>query len=140
MEGFFAITANENRVFFQMANRVLVVDDDAPIREFVKRVLNREGYAIDEAGDGEEALTKVKADHYSAIVLDLMLPKVSGYEVLDYLTRQRPNSKCVVIISAAPSRDIDKADPTIVKAVLRKPFDLQDLVEAVDSCVNEVPA
>jgi DNA-binding response OmpR family regulator len=123
-----------------MSKRILVVEDDPPIREVVKRILNREGYIIDEAGDGEEALTKVKADHYSAIVLDLMLPKVSGYEVLDYLTRERPNSKCVVIISAALEREIDKADPTIVKAVLRKPFDLQDLVGAVDACVKEVPA
>ena len=69
-----------------------------------------------------------------------MLPKVSGYEILEYLTRERPNSKCVVIISAAPSREIDNADPTVVKAVLRKPFDIEDLVEAVAHCVNEVPA
>ena len=123
-----------------MPKRVLVVENDAPIREVVKRILSREGYIIDEAGDGEEALTKVKADHYSAIVLDLMLPKVSGYEVLDYLTRERPNSKCVVIISAALQREIDKADPTIVKAVLRKPFDIHDLVGAVDACMKEVPA
>ncbi len=123
-----------------MAKRILVVEDDAPIREVVRRILNREGYAIDEAGDGQEALTKVKADHYGAIVLDLMLPKLSGYEVLDYLTRERPNSKCVVIISAAPEREINKADPTIVKAVLRKPFELQDLVQAVDRCVNGHPA
>ncbi len=136
----FAIDANETTVPLSMTKRVLVVDDDVPIRQFVKRALDHAGYIIDEAADGEEALTKVKADHYGAIVLDLMLPKVSGYEVLNYLTRERPNSKCVVIISAAPSRDIDKADPTIVRAVLQKPFDLRDLVEAVDHCVSEVPA
>jgi DNA-binding response OmpR family regulator len=119
-----------------MSNRVLIVEDDHPVREMVKRVLGRHGYAIDEAADGEEALAKVKADHYGTIVLDLMLPKLSGYGVLDYLSRERPNSKCVVIMSAAPSREIDKADPTVVKAVLRKPFEIQDLVDAVDRCVN----
>jgi CheY-like chemotaxis protein len=123
-----------------MPKRVLVVEDDAPIREVVKTILKHAGYIIDEAADGEEALKKVKADHYGAIVLDLMLPKISGYEVLDYLTRERPNSKCVVIISAAATREIDQADPTVVKAVLRKPFDLQDLVGAVDRCVTEIPA
>ena len=119
-----------------MPKRVLVVDDDAPIREVVKTILKHAGYSIDEAGDGEEALTKVKADHYGAIVLDLMLPKLSGYEVLDYVTRERPNSKCVVIISAAPASEIDRADPTVVKAVLRKPFDIRDLIAAVDGCMN----
>jgi DNA-binding response OmpR family regulator len=123
-----------------MPKRVLVVEDDAPIREAVKTILRHAGYTIDEAGDGEEALTKVKADHYGAIVLDLMLPKVSGYEILDYVTRERPNSKCVVIISAAPEREVEKADPTVVKAVLRKPFDIQDLVGAVDACMHEATA
>src|SRR5438270_13925557 len=94
-----AVYANENRVLFQMTKRVLVVDDDAPIREVVKIILKHSAYTIDEASDGEEALMKVKADHYDAIVLDLMLPKLSGYQVLDYVTRQRPTSKSVVIIA-----------------------------------------
>jgi DNA-binding response OmpR family regulator len=116
--------------------RVLVVDDDRPIREVVRTILSRQGYEVDEAADGRQAMRKVIDDNYGAIVLDLMLPEMSGYEVIDYLTRERPTSKCVVVISAAPSREIEKVDPSIVQAVLRKPFDISDLVKAVGGCFN----
>jgi CheY-like chemotaxis protein len=117
-----------------MIRRVLIADDDEPIRHMVKTILTREGYQVDEAENGAEALEKIKEDDYGAIVLDLMMPVVNGYEVLDYLTRAQPQRKCVVIISAAASGEIAKADPTIVKGVLRKPFELTELTRAVNAC------
>ena len=119
-----------------VAKRVLVADDDQPIRRFIRAVLEREGLLVEEAADGRQALAKIRHDGYDAIVLDLMMPLVSGYDVLAEITRERPNSKCVVIISAAAAREIEQADPSIVRAKLRKPFDIQDLVAAVHSCTD----
>jgi len=119
-----------------VAKRVLVADDDQPIRRFIRAVLEREGLVVEEAVDGRQALSKIRHDGYDAIVLDLMMPLVSGYDVLAEITRERPNSKCVVIISAAAAREIEQADPSIVRAKLRKPFDIRELVAAVHSCTD----
>ena len=102
----------------------------------IRLVLEHEGLLVEEAADGREALRKIRQDGYDAIVLDLMMPVLSGYDVLETVTRERPNSKCIVIISAAAARQIDEADPTIVRAKLRKPFELGELVAAVRSCTG----
>jgi len=120
-----------------MIRRVLVVDDDTPVRELIRAILVRDGMTVEEARDGEEALRKIRAGEFQAIVLDLMMPKVSGYQVLEALTAERPSSRCVVIVSAAASSAIDKADPTIVRAKLRKPFEIEELSAAVRACVLE---
>ncbi len=120
-----------------MAKRVLVVDDDLPIRRLVRSVLSRRGFSVDEAPGGREALEKIAWDGYDAIVLDLTMPDISGYDVLGAISQVRPNSKCVVIISAAGPADFAKADAPIVRAKLPKPFDIEKLVEAVELCTNE---
>lgn len=116
--------------------KVLIVDDDAPIRQLVGTVLRREGYAVDLAHDGQEAIDALRVSRYDAIVLDLMMPRVSGYEVLDFIQREQAESRCVVVVSAAASQDIDKADRSVVRALIRKPFELRELIEAVRSCIQ----
>jgi CheY-like chemotaxis protein len=116
--------------------RVLVVDDDAPIRQLVGTVLRREGYAVDQAHDGQEAIDAIRVTQYDAIVLDLMMPRVSGYEVLDFIQRERGAVRCVVVVSAAASQDIEKANRSVVRALIRKPFELQELTRAVRQCVS----
>jgi two-component system, response regulator, stage 0 sporulation protein F len=116
---------------------VLVVDDDAAIRRMVVAVLTREGYEVEEAATGQQALEEIAWDGYQAIVLDLMMPIVSGYDVLRAISNVRPHSRCVIIMSAAPQRAIDDVDASIVRAKLRKPFNIQELVGAVRSCVGD---
>src|SRR5438270_3853055 len=132
------LPARKTRFLYRLSKRVLVVDDDPPIRHLVRTVLNREGYSVDEADGGRDALEKIAWDGYDAIVLDLMMPEISGYDVLGAISQVRPNSKCVVLISAAGSVDIEKADPTIVRAKLRKPFNIHELIKAVDACADGV--
>lgn len=117
--------------------RVLVVDDDAPIRQLVGTVLRREGFHVDQAHDGQEAIEALQGAKYDAIVLDLMMPRVSGYEVLDYIQRELGSSRCVVVVSAAASQDIEKANRNVVRALIRKPFELRELTEAVRACVAD---
>ena len=110
--------------------RILVVDDDPSIRALVAEFLEDMGYAVETAGDGAEALAKVRADGFAAIVLDLMMPVMSGWEFLDVcgddlVAEQVP----VAVVSAAYAPGAVASRPA-VSAVLSKPFDL-DVLEAI---------
>src|SRR5437764_10315015 len=76
--------------FFVMVGRrrALVVDDDDPIRIMLAKVIERENLAVDTARDGAEAIARIDAGSYNVILLDLMMPKVDGFAVLDHLRRQ----------------------------------------------------
>ena len=117
-----------------MSKRVLVVDDDTALRRLVRTILTREGYEVDEAYGGREALEKIAWADYDAIVLDLMMPEISGFDVLNAISQVRPNSKCVVVISAAAPQAISEADSPLVRARLRKPFEISELIAAVHGC------
>jgi CheY-like chemotaxis protein len=84
-----------------MGKRVLVVDDEKDILDFVAMILADTGYEVDCAGDGSEALAKMRARRPDLVVLDLMMPVMDGWDFLQHL-HQIPNPPAVVILSAAP--------------------------------------
>ena len=117
---------------------VLVVDDDDAIRNLVVRVLQRERYDTAEAAHGGEALERLRERPFATVVLDLMMPVMSGFEVIRYLeTHDDAGAPCVIVVSAAAGRDLQQAESSCVHAVLRKPFDLPDLVAAVRECSSK---
>ena len=104
-----------------MANRVLVVDDEKVIVKGLKFSLEQEGWQVDCAYDGEEALNMAAANHYSIILLDIMLPKFTGLEVCQQI---RETSNVPIIMLTAKGDDMDKimgleygADDYITKPV-----------------------
>ena len=88
-----------------MANRVLVVDDEKVIVKGLKFSLEQEGWQVDCAYDGEEALNMAAANHYSIILLDIMLPKFTGLEVCQQI---RETSNVPIIMLTAKGDDMDK--------------------------------
>jgi CheY-like chemotaxis protein len=76
------------------------------------------------------------AKRYDAVVLDIMMGDGNGHEVLDFLATHRPSQKYVVIISATSLANLDKVKEDNVQAKLRKPFEIKDLVKAVQRCVE----
>ena len=88
-----------------MENRVLVVDDEKIIVKGLKFSLEQEGWRVDCAYDGEEALEMAGKNNYSIILLDLMLPKLSGTEVCQQI---RETSNVPIIMLTAKSDDMDK--------------------------------
>ncbi len=88
-----------------MDKKVLVVDDEKLIVKGIKFSLEQEGLLVDCAYDGEEALTAVRANTYDVILLDVMLPKLSGFEVCQQI---REFSDVPIIMLTAKSEDIDK--------------------------------
>jgi DNA-binding response OmpR family regulator len=119
-----------------MRKRVLVIEDDPEIRRLVGAVLSTNGYSVDEADGGRAGLQKIGAEVYDAIVLDLMMPDVSGHEVLRAIHKLTPGSKRVVVLSAAALQEMEKVDPSVVRAKLRKPFDISELLDAVKLCAD----
>lgn len=119
-----------------MGSRVLVVDDDPNIRSLIAVTLRRAGFEIEAAQDGTTAMTFLRNAEFDVIVLDLMMPRMSGWQLLDLLRGERPKDELprVVIVSAAPTSDVH-AMPDPVSAVLTKPFDVGELVRTVKTCI-----
>ena len=120
--------------------RVLVVDDDANIRRMVIAALRREGYSFLEAPNGREALDIMRADRPDVVVLDLMMPVVSGWDVLrerveDDDLRRIP----VIIVSANRDPEVATAMAQGICAFLPKPFDIGALSALVRSCIAAAP-
>jgi DNA-binding response OmpR family regulator len=105
-----------------------VAEDADGIRSLIRSVIEREKIEVTEARDGQEALDLLRAGRYDLVVLDLMMPGVSGYRVLEALKSQWPDTPCIVV-TAAGEVGLSVLDPSI--PVLRKPFELSRLIELV---------
>ncbi len=115
---------------------VLLVDDDAATRRLFEHVLARVGLTIVTAADGVEALQTLTTHRVDGIVLDLMMPRMSGFEVLENFATERAELlRRTIVLSAASLQWVTKASEFPVFAVLRKPVDLDALVEAVLDCL-----
>lgn len=106
---------------------VLVVDDEKDIRDTVAEILRDAGYRTYGAGDGAEALTQARAHHPDVVLLDLMMPGMSGWEFRDAQRSDPDLAKIPVIVISALAREpgCDAA------AYLQKPFGLETLLSAV---------
>ena len=112
--------------------RVLIVDDDEAIRTMVERVLRRENFQVDSARDGFEAIEKIAQNDYTAILLDLMMPRIDGFGVLDFLRHHRPElGRAVIVMTANVPGASDVMRTGKVSRVLAKPFDLNELLDYV---------
>lgn len=120
---------------------ILVVDDDPNIRRMIMAALKRDGYRFVEAGNGRDALEVMRQEHPAAVVLDLMMPIVSGWDVL----RERASDPDlvtipVIVVSASRSPEVAAAMDKGICAFLPKPFDISVLTSLVRSCVPAHPA
>ena len=110
--------------------RVLVADDDLMIRKMIIKVLEREGYAVEEAKDGAEAIEHCQTASFDAILLDMMMPRIDGFHVLEWMRENRPDLIDRVLVMTAFTRTAaQRANSQI--PIVYKPFDLHDLVEQV---------
>jgi len=122
-------------VAVENAAQVLVVDDDATLRAMTSLVLRRAGLRIDQAKDGGEAIARMQQARYEVVVLDLMMPRVSGWDVIRWMTTHRDQKPRVLVVLTAASRKIlDELDPEMVNTILFKPFDIHELAAYVKAC------
>ena len=117
--------------------RILLVDDDAEIVESMRTVLESRGYQILVARDGNQGLVLAEGEEPDLVVLDMMMPKRSGFLVLEKLRRSRPNPMRVIMITANEgSRHKAYAEMLGVDDYIRKPFAMDRLLESVDRLLS----
>ena len=119
--------------------RILVVDDEERIRKLLKMYLEREGYVIDEAGDGVTALDKALAINYDIIILDLMLPEMDGVEVCYNL---RETKSTPIIMLTAKGEEANRVQGFEVGAddYVVKPFSPREIVYRVKAILKRASA
>ena len=118
------VTAHERRY------RALIVEDDPAIRRLVEKLLSRHHVQVDLARDGREAVDKLSSGKYSVLVLDLMVPELNGFEVIEFLKRENLTLP-VAVVSAVSQQALTQLDLDVVKLVISKPFDVDEFTKAV---------
>src|SRR6267378_4401219 len=104
--------------------RVLVADDDQSIRQLLCTIVRRERFDVDCVADGLEAIEKLQEHQYAVILLDLMMPRASGPDVIAYMKKHPPAMKPIVlVITAYSDPKVKDVDSSVVAGVLRKPFE-----------------
>jgi DNA-binding NtrC family response regulator len=118
----------------QRANRILVVDDEADIREFTRLVLTRNGYDVIDASGGEEALSLIadERERVDLLLTDVIMPRMSGKELAERFASLQTDAR-VLYMSGHADRLIGLDG---VDALLEKPFDGQGLLSAVDRALD----
>lgn len=117
--------------------KILVVDDDASIRKLIVVYLTREGYAVAEASNGQGALDLMRGGDIDLVLLDLMMPVVSGWDVLRTRSEERPLLEIpVVVVSANRGAELADVMDRSICGFLPKPFDLTTLNALVRGCLD----
>jgi excisionase family DNA binding protein len=109
---------------------ILVVDDDAHLREFIRVNLEREGYSVREATSAEEGLRALEEEPPDLILLDVMMPRVDGWEMLRAVQERHGVGAIPVIMYSGKVDEADEAAKRGARAFIGKPFDPGQLLEA----------
>jgi DNA-binding NtrC family response regulator len=114
--------------------RILIVDDEEPIRRLLSQALAPEGHEVLEAGDGKEALRLHRATPADLVITDIIMPEHDGLEVIMTLKREAPGIKIIAMSGGSrfmQTEALHMAEPLGAFATLRKPFALDAMLEMV---------
>lgn len=119
-------------------SRVLVVDDESIIGVILRHAFSAKGHETVIAADGRTGIEMARADHPDAIVLDLMMPGLNGYDVLGVLRQSAELDEVPVLVLTAVtlSRNRERCLSEGADAVMTKPFDPRDVADAVDALLS----
>jgi DNA-binding response OmpR family regulator len=111
--------------------RVLITDDEPAIRAMLARILVEHGFDVVLAVDGSDAIDQLRRHHFDLLLLDLMMPKLDGFGVLEKLDAAGIESPPVLVASAASPQLVRRLPEGSVAGVIAKPFDVIELVNRV---------
>jgi CheY-like chemotaxis protein len=117
---------------------ILVIDDDLAIRVLLQAVLKRMQFNVALAEDGATGLEKLRGDaRYDLILLDLMMPKLNGYEFIERVREEFPDDRPhIIVFTAAGKRGVEKIPPASVCNSILKPFDLERFINMIGDCLD----
>jgi CheY-like chemotaxis protein len=119
-------------MFLKRKARVLLLDDDVAMQKLMSTLLRRAGYRVDVVSAGAQAIEKIGQEEYHALLLDLMTPTEGGLTVIKHLKQHKPELlKRVLLVTASPDSVLRSVSGD-VSAVVHKPFEAQELLQAVE--------
>ena len=116
--------------------RVLVVDDDRVVRQILVQALRRKSLIIDEAADGREAIELLRENAYAVVLLDILMPDLNGFDVLDAIDEEALNAPVVLVVSGADRNLLDRLDSQRIHGIIKKPFDPLEIAAIVSACAE----
>ena len=108
--------------------RLLIVDDDKQIRELLSFDISQSGYIVDVALDGQEGLKKALENHYDLVLLDVMMPKMNGYDVCKNIRIAKPNLPILMLTAKGSIEDKTEGFDCGADDYLIKPFEIQEVL------------
>ncbi len=114
-----------------MVRRILVVDDELDIRTELAEYLEIKGYQVEVAGDGREALDKLKAAQADVVVADIKMPRYNGYKLIRQLRAMDPGIRVIVMTGDLSQSSLDKAKELGATMIIKKPINLRLLAQCL---------
>ena len=118
--------------------KILIVDDEARMRDSLKVLLSNEGYNIQTGCNGREAIECLNKDSYDIVLLDMIMPDMNGYQVMDFIKGRHPDTPVIIMTGHA---SVDSAVECLKRGAhdyLRKPFDFEQLLARVKNAIDQI--
>ena len=116
--------------------KILVVDDELSMREFLKILLTKEGYATETATDGEDALSKIENNSFDLVISDIRMPGVGGLELLSTIKQSLPTLPFIMITAFASPEDAVQAMKHGAYDYITKPFKVDEIKSVISSAIE----
>ncbi len=120
--------------------RILVIDDDQDIRASIAAILEAEGYIVDQAGSGAEALEKSNNVRYNLALIDIKLPDVEGVELLTRMKDTVPKVRKIIVTGFPSQQNAINALNNQADAYIMKPVDVENLLETIRTQLSKQEA
>jgi DNA-binding NtrC family response regulator len=116
---------------------ILVVDDEEALRTVLSSELSGEGYQVDSASDGDEAISTIQSKKFDLVLLDIKMPKVDGFEVLKFIKKNTPEMKVIMLTAFADLKNAIESKKLGAEDFISKPYDLVDLLTTIERVLSE---
>ena len=120
--------------------RALVADDDPVTRYLIANILGQRRIAFDEAANGYDAVKQLKEHDYTLVFLDLLMPRIDGWGVIDWLRRSKTKAPRIFVITGVKDQTLSVADRELVSGLIYKPLDPNEVDRVVQQSLSGVTA
>jgi DNA-binding response OmpR family regulator len=121
--------------------KILVAEDDTALNALVVAWLRKGGLEPESVFDGEAAIDRLRANDYAAILLDIMMPRATGFDVIEFVQRERPQMlERIVVMTAGGESITSRLRSDTVYRLIEKPFDLREVLNTARECATRFAA
>jgi two-component system, NtrC family, response regulator HydG len=119
--------------------RILIIDDELPMREVLKEILELEGYAVETASDGNEGLARFCEGGIDLVITDIIMPHKDGISLIDEIKTSHPHARVIAMSGTQKMNLIADAVDVEANRIVAKPFDRDEMLDAVAQLLEYKP-